>query len=167
MLGISLCEKIMQIIAITAGKLQGQTPLEFLTRETPDISEYLDFVWYDRVWYKEDAGLGENKLGQFLGTSQKVESFMSYWVLPKSCIPISRTTVQCVTRLETQTDANRKRFEHYDTAITERFHEVYTQASFSAPSSDKTTMEMWKDLSDRDEDFQNEFTRVFDNTDVK
>ena len=28
-------------------------------------------------------------------------------------------------------------------------------------------MEMWKELADGDEDFQNEFDRVFDNTDVK
>ena len=28
-------------------------------------------------------------------------------------------------------------------------------------------MEMWKDPADGDEDFQNEFVRVFDNTDVK
>ena len=28
-------------------------------------------------------------------------------------------------------------------------------------------MEMWKDLADGDEDFLNEFARVFDNTDVK
>ena len=92
---------------------------------------------------------------------------MSYWVLPKSGIPISITTLQHVTHLETQTDANRKRFEQYDTVITKRFHEVYTQKSSSAPSSDKPTMEMWKDFADGDEVFQNEFARVFDNTDVK
>ena len=92
---------------------------------------------------------------------------MSYWELPRSGIPISRTKVQLVTQLETQTDANMKRFEQYDTAITERFHEVYTQESFSAPSSDKPTVEMWKDLADGNEDYQNEFSRVFDNTDVK
>ena len=34
---------IMQLTASTAGKLQGRTPLEFLTGETPDISEYLYF----------------------------------------------------------------------------------------------------------------------------
>ena len=28
-------------------------------------------------------------------------------------------------------------------------------------------MEMWKDLDDGNGDFQNEFARVFDNTDVK
>ena len=87
--------------------------------------------------------------------------------MPKIDIPISRTTVQRVTHLETQTDANRKRFEHYDTAITEILHEVYTQESFSALSSDKPTMEMWEDLADGDKDFQNELSRVFDNTDAK
>ena len=85
---------------------------------------------------------------------------MSYWVLPKSGITISRTTVQRVTHLKTQTDANKKRFEHYDTDTNERFYEVYTQESFSAPISDKPTMEMWKDLADGDEDFQNELARV-------
>ena len=157
----------MQLTARTAGKLQGQKPLEFLTGETPNISEYLDFVWYDRVWYKEDAGLGETKLGRFFGPSHNVGSLMSYWVLPKSGIPISITTLQRVTHLEIQTDDNMKRFEHYDRAITERFHEVYTQESFSVPSSDKPTIEMWKDLDDGEEDFQNKFARVFDNNDVK
>ena len=117
----------MQLTVRTAGKLQGRTLLELLTGETPDISEYLDFGWYDRVWYKEDAGLGETKLGRLLVPSHKVGSLMSYWVFPKSGMPISRTTVQRVTHLEAQTDSNRKRIEHYDTAITKRFHEVYTQ----------------------------------------
>ena len=126
--------------------------MELLTGETPEISEYLDFGWYDRVWYKEDAGLGETKLGRFLGTSHKVISLMSHWVLPKNGIPISRTTVQRVTYLEMQTDANKKRFDHYDKSINERFHQVYTQESFSAPSSEKPTVEMWKDLADGNED---------------
>ena len=72
-----------------------------------------------------------------------------------------------MTHLETQTDANRKRFKHYDTAITKRLHDVYTQESFAAPISDKPNMEMWKDLADGKENFQNEFARVFDNTDMK
>ena len=165
--GYPYVEKIMQLTASTAEKLQGRTPLELLTGETPDISEYLYVGWYDRVWYKEDTGLGETKLGRFLGPSNKVGSLMSYWVLPKSGILISIMTVQRVTHLETQTDSNRKRFGHYDTAITEIFHEVYTQTYCSAPSSDTPTIEMWKDLANGNEDFQNEFARVFDNTDVK
>ena len=87
--GYPYVAKIMQLKSSTAGKLQGQTPLEFLTGETPDISEYLYFGWYGRVWYKEYAGLGETKLGRFLGPPHKVGSLMSSWVLPKIGIPIS------------------------------------------------------------------------------
>ena len=47
--GYPYLEKIVQHTASTVGKLQGQTPLELLTGETFDISEYLDFGWYDRV----------------------------------------------------------------------------------------------------------------------
>ena len=141
--------------------------MELLTGETPDISEYLDFGCYNRVWYKECAGLWKTNLGRFLGPPHKVVSLMSYWILPKSGIRISRNIVQRVTYLETQIDANRKRFEHYDTAITDRFHEVYTQESSSAPISDKPNMERWKDLVDGVEDFQNELARVFDKTDFK
>ena len=106
--GYPYVAKIMQLTASTAGKLQGQKPLELLTGETPEISEYLDFGWYDRVWYKKDTGLEETKIGRFLVLSHKVGSLMSCWVFPKSGILISRMTVQHVTHLETQTDANKK-----------------------------------------------------------
>ena len=88
----------MQLTSITAVKLQQQTLFELLTGETPDISEYLNFGWYDKVRYKEDAGRGETKLGRFLGPSHKFVSLMSYWVFSNSGIPISRTTVKRVTR---------------------------------------------------------------------
>ena len=44
--------KIMPITASFAADLQGRTPLEALTGETPDISQYLDFGFHDRVWFK-------------------------------------------------------------------------------------------------------------------
>ena len=96
-LWIPVVAKIMQLTAIHSSKLQGRTPLKDMTRETPDISEYLDFGWYDRVWYKKDTGLGETKIGQFLGPSHQFGSLMSYWILPDSGIPVSRTTVQRIT----------------------------------------------------------------------
>ena len=92
--GIPYVAKIMQITASFAADLQGRTPLEALTGETPDISQYLDFGFYDRVWFKEDAGLGETKLGRFLGVSHHIGYPMSYWFLPASIILLSRTTVQ-------------------------------------------------------------------------
>ena len=98
--GIPYVAKIMQITVSFASDLHGKTPLESLTNETPAISQYLDFGFYNWVWFKEDAGLGETKLWRFLRVSHHIGSLMSYWVFPEIGIPMSRTTVQRVTNLE-------------------------------------------------------------------
>ena len=67
----------------------GRTSLEIITGETPDISEYLDFSFYDWVVYRNNASLGETSLGRWIGVSHKVEQLMTYWILPISGIPIS------------------------------------------------------------------------------
>ena len=82
-----------------------------------DILEYLDFGWYDWVWYKEDTGLGETKIERFLGPSHQVGSFMSYWIIRDSGIPVSWTTVQHITYLETCIDTNKSIFKVFDYAI--------------------------------------------------
>ena len=89
----------MQLRAIHAEILQGQMSPELMTGGTPDISEYLDFGWYDRVWFTKDSGIREAQIGRFLEPSHKVVSLMSYWVLPASGMPVLRTTVQRVTYL--------------------------------------------------------------------
>jgi hypothetical protein len=43
-----------------------------MTGESVDISEYLDFGFYDWVWYKENAGTWRNKTGPLA------------WCLPQS-----------------------------------------------------------------------------------
>ena len=53
----------MNVTASKSGGLNGRTLLEFVTGETPDISEYLDFGFYERVWYIVNAGVGETCLG--------------------------------------------------------------------------------------------------------
>ena len=115
--GLQYAAEIMNVTASNSGSLNGRTPMELITGETPDISEYLDFGFYDRVWFREHAGLGPTKLGRFLGVSGTVGSLMSYWVLPSSGIPESRTTVSRVTRLEAKTEANMQRFKEYDEQI--------------------------------------------------
>ncbi len=78
--------------------------MQEVTGETVDISEYLDFSFYDHVWYKENAGLGVTLIGRWLGVSHRVGGLMSYWILTQKGTVISRTTVQRVTNLEKQTD---------------------------------------------------------------
>ena len=154
----------MQLTARHSSKLQGSIPLEYMTGETPDISDYLDFGWYGRVRYKEDTGLGEIKIGRFIEPSHVVGSLMRYWILTASGILVLQTTVQHITYLETCTDAKKPRFKIFDDAIQERFHEKYDEATFSDEGSNKYTMEMWPELAENNKDFKEKFNKVFNNT---
>ena len=61
----------------------GRTPLEIITGKKPDLSEHLDFGFYDWVTYRNNAGLGVTEVGRWLGVSHRVGQPMSYWILPK------------------------------------------------------------------------------------
>ena len=47
-----------------ATDLKGRTPLERVTGDTVDISEYLAFGFYDWCWYHKKCRVGTNKVGQ-------------------------------------------------------------------------------------------------------
>ena len=81
-----------------------------MTGEIVDISEYLNFGFYDRVWYHENSGLGERLHGRWLGVYQRIGSLMSYYILTHTGSVISRTTVQIVTNLEVQIDDHKALF---------------------------------------------------------
>ena len=55
--------KTIQHTASFSGIFNGRTSIEKVTGEIPDISEFLDFVFYDRFWYRENAGLSETLYG--------------------------------------------------------------------------------------------------------
>ena len=143
----------MQMTASFAADLQRHTPIEALTGETPDISQYLDFGIYDRVWFKEDAGLGKTAKGRFLGVSHHVGSLMSYWILPASGIPVSQTTVKRITNLGAQTDQCKKRFEVYNRLVAESYNETYVEVEY-LDQHVKPDISKWKELEGNDNVFQ-------------
>ena len=59
----------MQHTSTEAGLANGRTPLEIITGDTLDISEFLDFGFYDWCWYSNAFGMAKTKLGQRLGVS--------------------------------------------------------------------------------------------------
>ena len=109
--------EVMQHTASMPGDLSRRTTLEQLTGETPGISEYLDFTFYDWCWYNDNAGLGDTKLVRWLGISHRDGSLMSYWVLTQKGNVISCTTITRVTNLEMQIDSTKSRLQEFDTAI--------------------------------------------------
>jgi hypothetical protein len=100
----------------------GYTPLEMITVDTPDISEYVDFGIYDWVFYKDKACMGETKLGHMLGITHHAVPMMSFWILPTSCKVISCTTVQQLTLLDQQTEVYKNQCKNFDEIVKERMH---------------------------------------------
>ena len=72
-----VCE-IQQHTHMRENQMDGGIPLENITGETEDISDYLDFGFYDRFWFHENAGLGERGLSRWLGILHRTCGAMSY-----------------------------------------------------------------------------------------
>ena len=162
--GINWVCEVIQHTASTSGDPSRRTTLEQLTGETPEISEYLDFTFYDWCWYNDNAGLGETKLGHWLGVSHRVGSLMSYWILAQIGTVISCTTISRITNLETQVDSTKSHLQKFDAAITDRLNDeahIIIEGGKSQPYD-------WSDHPfDEDLDFVDEFHSVVSNNEIK
>jgi len=91
---------VSEIANRTARGPEARTPYEAITGNTPDISKWLDFDFYDWCWYWNvpTHELTEEKaeLGRILGVAHRVGSDMCYWVLTDNGKVIARTMVQRV-----------------------------------------------------------------------
>lgn len=90
----------MQLTASKAAGLDRKTLLEIVTEHTLDISQYLDFGWYDWVWYHDNVGYGKVKLGKFLGIAPKLTNIMTFSILTEKGRIVSCGTVSHITELE-------------------------------------------------------------------
>jgi hypothetical protein len=74
---------------------------EMITGKTPAISEYLDFNFYDLVWYwrQPSPSLSEHdrELARWMGVAHRVGLDMCYWLMPVSGVPVVNSSVQHVT----------------------------------------------------------------------
>ena len=94
--------------------------------ETIDILEYLDFGFYDEVWFKDNAGLSPSEPGRWLGVSHQTGRLMCYHILTQRGTVVSRSTVQRVTALEKCTHEVKETFVKFDEEIQMCLHIVVT-----------------------------------------
>jgi hypothetical protein len=67
---------------LTAKGPNRRTAWEEITGDTPDISEYLDFEFYDWIWYWDTPGDEDSpKIGRWLGVAHRIGSAMCFYVL--------------------------------------------------------------------------------------
>jgi len=99
--------------------LQGRTPYELLTGRAPDISEYVEFSWYDPLWYydQEDFPEARRRLGHWLGVAHRVGQACCYYILLHSSQPIVRSTVQRLSSDELKSSEIQDQLKAFDLAI--------------------------------------------------
>jgi hypothetical protein len=136
--------------------------LQDVTGETVDISEYLDFGFYDHVSFKENAGLGATSIGRWLGVSQRIGGLMAYWILTPRGTVISRTTVQRITNLDKEIDEVKASISEFDSELSRRFKE---EEDLDYDGT-KPNPEDWSEYLEYDPDFQEEFNNIVNDPSV-
>jgi hypothetical protein len=119
-----------------------------------------DFDFYDWVSSRSNAGLGEVRLGHWLGVSHRVGRLMSYWILPESGIPISATTVQRLTNAERAADEFKSRMREFE----KKFKVVFDSQSADITQTLVRHIDSHEiiDRDNEDPDFFNDFTQIID-----
>jgi hypothetical protein len=114
-----------EIMSRTAKGPGNRTGVEQITGDSVDISEWLDFEFYDLVWYWHGPDMEENpQLGRWLGVSHRIGSAMCYWVINSNAQVLSRTTVQHVPSLERQQDDMRKKIDQFTGQLKEKLSDI-------------------------------------------
>jgi len=98
--------------------LDGQVPEALYRGGIADISEYIQFDWYQYVWYFDQHK--EKHLGRWIGVAKDVGAPMTFWILPKSGIPIPRSSVTSLTPEEMGSDGIKEAMRVLDEGIKEK-----------------------------------------------
>ena len=73
--------------------LSGRTPHDLVMGYTPDISELVEFDWYQWVWFNDPVSPGRTQLGRWLGPAHNAGQGLSYYILNKKGEVLTRSTV--------------------------------------------------------------------------
>ena len=95
-----------------------------VTGKTPDISEWIDVEFYDRVWYNDQKKIeidgNGRRLTRWRGVAHRIGSDLCYWLLLESGKIIARTTVQHVVREDYLNADVKLKLERFDHSIGDR-----------------------------------------------
>ena len=99
---------------------KGRTGHEIVFGNTPDISEYVEFEFYDYCWYwdtPQDFPHEKKQLGRWLGVAHRVGQAMVHYVVNNKGIVIARSTVTRLEPSEYDVTETKERMSDLDTVI--------------------------------------------------
>jgi hypothetical protein len=109
---------IRRLTAHEIPSLEGKVPAESIEGNTPDISKYAQFDWYQLLWYHDPESFPADN--RKIGMAQDVGAPLTSWILPASCRPIARSTVSPLTDEELRTPDVQEEIKQLDLAIDEK-----------------------------------------------
>ena len=130
---------IRRLTALNIPSLDGKTSTESMTGHTPDISAYAIFDWYDFCWAINppgDIATSRRELCNWIGVTEDQGGPLTYRVLPKSCVPITRSSVFRMTKEEAMTPEFIVLMADLDAAIKEKIGDHRTPAEISEDIGD-------------------------------
>ena len=75
------CSELKSLTATKHTYLDNRTPYEKIFSYTPDISERINFSWYEWIWYHDPVDNIKVNLGRWLGPAHSVGQGMAFFVL--------------------------------------------------------------------------------------
>ena len=99
---------------------KGRTGYELVFGSTPDISEYVEFEFYDYCWYwdtPQDYPHEKRQVGRWLGIAHRVGQAMVYYIANNKGTVIARSTVAPLELDEYDVEDTKMRMVDLDTTI--------------------------------------------------
>jgi hypothetical protein len=121
--------KIRRHTVHNIASLNERTPFEHYTGHTPNIVALCTYSFYDYCWFwdSEQGYPNQQKvLGWWLGVSHNIGGPLTYFILPKSCRLIARSSVTPVTPEALLEPANKVLVEELNKAIDEKIGKFRT-----------------------------------------
>ena len=144
-----LGEWYQHVRSLTAGDnpvLNGRSPTERVRGNTPDISEYAQFDWYEYCWLwdsTESFPKNRKRLVRFIGVAETVGSPMCLWVLTDTGKVMARSSVTKLTSDDKLDPEVRRQMEDLDAKI-----EAKIGNSRKGKLTDAETAKLFPDQSD-------------------
>ena len=138
-----------ELLSRMARGKDGRTGYEEVTGNTADISEWLDFEFYDLVWWwdrpkKPDVTDETRRLGRWLGVSHRVGSDLCYWVVTESGHVVSKTSVEHVTRDDYLNPDTQTKIKLFNKELEERLDDT----NFALPGEEGVDLKFLEDIDD-------------------
>ena len=74
-----------------------RTPFEHVMGYTPDISEFVSYGWFQRVWYWDPKDMQKQSLGRWCGVADNIGSGHTYHILTSNGRIVARSSITHLT----------------------------------------------------------------------